>query len=93
MLESPKRLLRIDISHEKGDVVRISIADTGKGISKADLPRVFNPFFTTKGEMGTGLGLYIAKRVVEEHNGTINVKSDAEGTTFSMNFPRSYHAG
>jgi two-component system NtrC family sensor kinase len=86
MANSERRVLRMVVADDDGDI-RISISDTGPGISAADLPRVFNPFFTTKGELGTGLGLYIAKRVVEEHSGTVTVQTNRNGTTFVIHFP------
>ncbi|MFN3740818.1 MAG: sensor histidine kinase [Thermodesulfovibrionales bacterium] len=59
----------------------IEISDTGEGISEEDLGKVFDPFFTTK-QYGLGLGLSTAKRIIEEHGGSISVKSKkGEGTT------------
>jgi two-component system NtrC family sensor kinase len=87
MANSERKLLRVAVMHEKA-VIRISVSDTGHGIAAADLPRLFNPFFTTKGDTGTGLGLYIAKRVIEEHNGTIAVQTNRKGTTFTIGFPQ-----
>jgi two-component system sensor histidine kinase AtoS len=67
--------------------VKIEIEDTGPGIPAADADRVFNPFFTTK-EQGTGLGLALAHRVVEDHGGTLSFRgSDAGGTTFVVVLP------
>jgi len=67
--------------------VRIEIEDTGGGIPLADGDRVFNPFFTTK-EGGTGLGLALAHKVVEDHGGSINFRSvPGRGTTFSIVLP------
>jgi signal transduction histidine kinase len=65
-----------------GKRLKIHIHDTGAGIVPEDLVRVFQPFFTTK-KNGTGLGLAICQRVAQEHQGTIEVKSEAGcGTTF-----------
>ena len=70
-----------------GDRVRIVIADKGAGIAPADLPHVFDPYFTTK-RGGTGLGLPIAKNIVEGLSGTIAVSSDANrGTEIHIVFP------
>ncbi|MFH1879047.1 MAG: ATP-binding protein [Candidatus Omnitrophota bacterium] len=68
--------------------ISIEIRDTGHGISERNLSRVFSPFFTTKGaEKGTGLGLFIVKRIVEKNNGSIRVMSRKnEGTTFDLFF-------
>ncbi len=65
----------------------IFVADTGTGISPADLPYIFNPFFSTKAS-GAGIDLATVKRVVEGHGGYVDVKSQqGDGTTFSLHFP------
>jgi signal transduction histidine kinase len=72
------------------DIVAIEISDTGKGIPKKDLSNVFRPGFTTK-KRGWGLGLSLAKRIVEEyHHGRIFVKSSelGKGTTFRIELKR-----
>ncbi len=62
--------------------LEIVFSDDGIGIPQENLPQIFNPFFTTKTH-GTGLGLSICKKIIEAHNGSIDVKSQAnEGTTF-----------
>ncbi len=67
--------------------VEISIGDTGEGIHSDDLPKIFDPFVTTK-EMGVGLGLAISKRVIEDHLGKIKVKSKlSKGTKFTISLP------
>jgi hypothetical protein len=72
--------------------LEIIFKDDGKGIKKEHLPQVFHPFFTTK-KMGTGLGLSICKRIIEAHNGTIEVASvENEGTTFTIRLPVLGHA-
>jgi PAS domain S-box-containing protein len=75
--------------------VRLSVRDTGAGISADLIDKVFDPFFTTKpvGE-GTGLGLTICHRIVEEHGGTIDVESvPGRGTTFIITLPAIRHDG
>jgi PAS domain S-box-containing protein len=71
--------------------VRITIADTGHGMSKQVLGRVFEPFYTTKDLNGTGLGLWISSGIVERHQGTLTVKSSEDpthhGTIFSLFLP------
>jgi signal transduction histidine kinase len=74
--------------------VKIQVIDTGPGIPEKLLPKIFQPFFTTKGTAkrgetkGTGLGLAICKQVVERHGGTIEVASEVgKGTTFTIVFP------
>lgn len=72
--------------------VRAQIEDTGPGISEADLGRIFEPFFTTKVNTGTGLGLWVAKEIVEKHGGTIAARSHSPAeqdvrTQFSIVLP------
>ena len=69
--------------------VKIEIADTGEGISPEHLRKIFVPFFTTKEPgKGTGLGLAVTKRIVEEHKGTIDIKSEqGKGTVVTILFP------
>lgn len=68
-------------------VIEVAVSDTGVGINKADLTKVFEPFFSTKPD-GNGLGLAIAYRIVEDHGGTIRAESDeGVGTTFVLSFP------
>ena len=68
-------------------LVYIDIADTAAGIPEEDLPKIFEPYFSTK-ETGTGLGLAIVKKAVEEHGGEIHVKSQVgQGTTFTIVLP------
>jgi PAS domain S-box-containing protein len=68
--------------------VRITIADTGKGIEPETLRRIFEPFFTTKQDTGTGLGLWISEQIVKKHGGSIRVRSRVgRGTVFSILLP------
>ena len=69
--------------------VEVMIADTGIGIPAEHLPRIFDPFFSTKGVgKGTGLGLAISRRIVEDHHGIIEVESTVgSGTTFTIQLP------
>ena len=69
-------------------VAEISVDDDGRGIPREALPRVFEPFFSTKGARGTGLGLAITWRIVEGHGGTIEVESEAgRGSRFVVRLP------
>jgi predicted ATPase/signal transduction histidine kinase len=70
--------------------VHISFTDSGKGIEPEHLSKIFTPFFTTKssGE-GTGLGLYIVKKIIDKHNGLIRVASKPGETTFTVSLPLS----
>lgn len=72
-----------------GSMVRIEIADTGSGIPPENLPKIFEPYFSTK-ETGTGLGLAITYKIVEIHNGTIEVDSQlGKGTQFTILLPKA----
>jgi signal transduction histidine kinase len=76
-------------SNEKG--LWITIADTGVGMSVAVQQKLFNAFFTTKKQTGTGLGLWISEQIVTRHNGTLRVRSSqsprCHGTVFSLFLP------
>jgi PAS domain S-box-containing protein len=68
--------------------IRVSVADTGPGISAATLSRIFEPFFSTKGNRGTGLGLWVSREIVLKHKGDIKARSrSGKGTVFSILFP------
>src|SRR6266702_6061628 len=73
--------------------VRITIADTGSGISPEARKRIYDPFFTTKGPVGTGLGLWISAGILAKHHGSMHVRSSqrpgAGGTAFTLIFPRN----
>lgn len=71
------------------DTIVVSIQDTGKGIPPENMPKVFDPGFTTKGVgVGTGLGLALCYRIVEKHHGRITVDSQVnQGTTFTVEIP------
>jgi len=80
--------LSIRISPEHS-MVRLDIADTGNGIPPENLSTIFEPYFSTK-ETGTGLGLAIVQKIVELHNGSIEVEStEGEGTKFTVRLPMS----
>jgi two-component system sensor histidine kinase HydH len=71
----------------KKDVALISVTDSGRGIGPEHLPFIFRPFYTTKGN-GTGLGLSLARRIVEDHRGRIEVQSEVgKGTEFLVTLP------
>jgi signal transduction histidine kinase len=69
--------------------VDVRVEDTGCGITQAQLAKIFDPYFTTKqSKSGTGLGLYITRKVIEDHNGSIKVDSTPQvGTTFTIRLP------
>ncbi|MCB2184150.1 MAG: response regulator [Desulfobulbaceae bacterium] len=70
-------------------LVVLKVSDDGPGIRQKDIERIFEPFYTKKvmGRSGTGLGLAVVWNAVQEHGGTVNVKSDASGTIFEVRLP------
>lgn len=77
----------INKDHEEKKGVRVSISDSGEGIPRDVLYKIFDPFFTTKYQ-NTGLGLSLVLRIVNKHNGKVDVESDVgKGTTFHLYFP------
>jgi signal transduction histidine kinase len=81
---------RVSLSVEQqGATVRFAVCDTGPGIPPVSLPRVFDRFWTeTPGKKGTGLGLFIAKGIVDAHGGRIWVESElGHGATFAFTLP------
>lgn len=77
--------VHIDIV-KKASKIEINFQDNGTGIKPSLIPHVFDPFFTTKDD-GTGLGLSVSKKIIENHGGDLMVKSDRSGTTFTMTLP------
>jgi len=86
---------RIAPAHEwKGDNkqgLRLTFADTGSGITRQNLGRIWDPFFTTKGSAGNGIGLSMVKNTVQKHHGVLRVRSSTKsghsGTVFSIFLP------
>lgn len=74
-------------------VIRITVADNGLGIRREAFPQIFTPFFTTKGTVGNGLGLWVSKQLIEKHGGRIQVRScvnaPRRGTTCSVVLPQN----
>ncbi|MGB9121036.1 MAG: PAS domain S-box protein [Candidatus Angelobacter sp.] len=91
-------VLRVAKSHEwigaQHPGVRVTILDTGSGIEAKHKKNIFQPFFTTKSDVGTGLGLWITRGIIEKHRGAIRMKSRAgqhdHGTAFSIFLPMEY---
>ncbi len=74
------------------DIVRLTFTDTGSGIDKEHIAKLFTPLFTTKAK-GMGFGLAICQRIVEAHNGKISVESTPNiGTTFTIEIPTNIDA-
>ena len=72
---------------DENNFIEMKFTDTGCGISRKDVSRIFDPFFTQK-ENGTGLGLSIVHRIIETHKGSIDVESELKkGTTFRIRLP------
>ena len=87
-MESTGGSLNVKISPES-EFVKIEVADTGKGISEENRAKIFEPYFSTK-ETGTGLGLAIVHKIIDVHNGTVDVKSKLnEGTRFIVRLPKA----
>ncbi|PYN75068.1 MAG: hypothetical protein DMD96_28760 [Candidatus Rokuibacteriota bacterium] len=89
MAELPaERRLKVATRALGPDRVRISVEDTGPGIPPEVLPKIFDPFVTTKGSAGTGLGLSISYGIIREHGGQITVDSPpGRGATFTIDLP------
>jgi two-component system, NtrC family, sensor histidine kinase HydH len=80
-------VLTVDVARQDDNTLRVSVADTGTGIRKEDIGRVFDPYFTTK-PSGTGLGLAIVHRIVEAHGGEIRLESEpGKGSAFTIFLP------
>ena len=89
MIESSEKLLSLVIT-ESNNQVDIEIKDTGAGIPKENLGKIFTPFFTTKKiGMGTGLGLAISYGIIKMHKGDITFRSEiGKGTSFFVRLPK-----
>jgi PAS domain S-box-containing protein len=80
--------VHIESALEARNLIRIDVQDNGAGMSKAVQDKIFTSFFTTKGHRGTGLGLLVTQKSVEENGGSIQVTSEiGAGTTFTLRWP------
>ncbi len=88
-IDKPRGRITVTTRHPTPGAIAIDIADNGKGIAAEALPRIFDPFFTTKESgQGTGLGLSIAHKIVLQHGGRIDVRSQVGvGSTFTVTLP------
>jgi len=76
------------VANENPSIVEVVLADNGRGITKENMKKVFDIFFTTKGPQGTGMGLTLAYRIIKDHGGDIAVESEVgKGTTFTISLP------
>jgi signal transduction histidine kinase/pSer/pThr/pTyr-binding forkhead associated (FHA) protein len=91
-VEPQKGLIRVVCRYDEANKQTIvEVIDNGAGIDPAMMPHMFELFHSTKGNRGTGIGLAVAKKIVDEHEGSISVKSaPGEGTTFTVRLP-VYH--
>ena len=94
--ENGRVVLRASVSKDPTagtDRIRVLVADDGQGISPAILPKILEPFFTTKGSIGNGLGLWVSKEIIEKHGGAVQVRSSTngphQGTTVAVVLPAS----
>jgi PAS domain S-box-containing protein len=87
---SPRSEIRVEVKRIEENV-SIRIFDQGTGIGEENLPRLFEAFFTTKKDVGTGLGLWVSRGLIEKHNGTLTVETKSggsdHGTTFTIKLP------
>lgn len=75
-------------THSAGEQVIVTVSDTGRGMNEDTRTRCFDPFFSTKGEDGTGLGLSLVQGIIGRHDGSVDVESTPkQGTTFTLRFP------
>ena len=88
-MDKPRGVITLSTRREGADHVAIEVADNGRGITPEIMPRIFDPFFTTKEVgKGTGLGLTIAYKIVHQHGGRIDVRSEpGVGSTFTVVLP------
>jgi PAS domain S-box-containing protein len=91
MPEGGRLIVRCACGTDSAEGVSVVVADTGSGISPSDRASIFQPFFTTKGERGTGLGLWVSLGIIQKHNGSIRLRSSTaanhHGTVFRVSLP------
>jgi len=85
----------VDWQGSGGPGVRVTIADDGPGMSAETQAKLFQPFYTTKGKKGTGVGLWVSRGIIEKHQGRIRLKSkigDRHGTCFTVCVPAGWQS-
>ncbi len=83
-------IVKLQVSLKDNDIICFTIQDNGMGIDQETQEKLFTMFFTSKGSQGTGLGLFIANRVIENHGGTITISSTLnEGSIFQICMPKT----
>jgi len=87
-LEKSDRAIKVSLENLESEVL-ISISDNAGGIKEENLDAIFEPYFSTKGKNGTGLGLYMSQMIVQKQfNSKIEVESSPQGSTFSIRVPK-----
>jgi signal transduction histidine kinase len=90
-----KGKLTLSIVTGPAEDIVVKIRDTGCGIPQENLPEIFKPFFSTKGDQGTGIGLWVIKGIVDKLSGRIEVETTTTGSTgscFSIFLPATYRS-
>jgi signal transduction histidine kinase len=84
-------VITLRTSHATDELVGLEVADTGVGMTAEVRARCLDPFFTTKGDDGTGLGLAMVQGIIQRHKGSLEIESQTgKGTTFSIRLPRYF---
>jgi signal transduction histidine kinase len=82
----------MDARYLSEDFVEVRVGDDGVGMAPETVRQLFQPFFSTKGDLGNGLGLYISHEIVERHGGELLVETElGKGTVMQMLLPRVQH--
>ena len=80
--------VKLKTAREQDNIIRFEVEDNGAGMSEEIQHQLFTSFFSTKGHRGTGLGLMVSRKMIEEHQGTIEVQSQpGKGTVFTVRLP------
>ena len=83
-----KHFITVKTDRDKDNFFRFEVRDNGSGMKKEVRKQLFASFFSTKGSQGTGLGLLVTRKLIEENNGTIDVTSEwGQGTVFTIRLP------